>query len=135
MRIAVIGAGGLGGYFGGRLAQGGSDVLFVARGAHLKALRARGLRIESGLGDLHLPRVNATDDPSGLKQADIVIIAVKLGDTEVACRIAAPLVGAGTALVSFQNDVRKDAMLQGAFGEAAVLGGVGYIGASLARPA
>ncbi|MCW3477192.1 ketopantoate reductase family protein [Limobrevibacterium gyesilva] len=134
MRIIVVGAGGLGGYFGGRLAQGGADVTFVARGAHLRALQAEGLRIESGLGDLHLPDVPATEDPAGLPPADLVMIAVKLHDTEAACRLAAPVVGPGTAVVSFQNGVRKDAILRAAFGPGRVFGGVGYIGAAIARP-
>jgi 2-dehydropantoate 2-reductase len=136
MRIAVIGAGGVGGYFGGRLAQGGADVVFVAHGVHLEAMREDGLRIESRLGNLHLPEVTATDDlgAGGLPTADLVLIAVKLADTDSACRVSTPLVGPNTAVVSFQNGVDKDNVLRAAFGGAAVLGGVAYIGARIARP-
>ena len=78
MRIAILGSGGVGGYFGARLAAAGSDVCFIARGAHLAAMRAHGLRVESPLGNLHLPQVNVTDDPAAVGPADIVFFAVKL---------------------------------------------------------
>src|ERR1700752_2410007 len=84
MKIAVVGAGGVGGYFGARLAQGGCDVGFVARGAHLAALREHGLRVESQLGEIHLPKVRVSDDPIALGPADYVFICVKLWDTETA---------------------------------------------------
>lgn len=82
MRSVILGSGGVGGYFGGRLAEAGADVTFLARGAHLEAMRARGLRVLSPKGDLHLPRVNATDDPRAIGHADIVLFAVKLYDTD-----------------------------------------------------
>ena len=78
MRIVIMGAGGLGGYFGARLAAAGNDVAFVARGPHLAAIRQNGLRVESALGDLHLRDVVATDTPAALTPADVVMIAVKL---------------------------------------------------------
>src|SRR5678815_5195450 len=84
MRIVIMGAGGLGGYFGARLAAAGNDVAFVARGEHLAAIRRDGLRVESARGDLHLRDVTATDDPSTLAPADVVMVAVKLWDTEAA---------------------------------------------------
>src|SRR5437867_2217591 len=105
MRIAVVGAGGVGGYFGGRLAAAGADVAFVARGAHLAAMRANGLRIESPKGNLHLPRVAATDDPADIGPVDIVFFTVKLYDTEAASRALPPLVGPDTAVIPFQNGV------------------------------
>src|SRR5437773_1284289 len=81
MRIAIIGSGGVGGYFGGRLAAAGSDVIFIARGAHLEALRTKGLRLESPKGNLHLSRVTATDDPAAVGPVDVVLFTVKLGFT------------------------------------------------------
>jgi 2-dehydropantoate 2-reductase len=134
MRITIVGAGGVGGYFGARLAQGGCDVGFVARGAHLAALRENGLRVESPLGEIHLPKVRASDDPVALGAADYVFVCVKLGDTEAALRAVSPIVGAETAVISFQNGVRKDEMLRRVFGEKPVVGGVGYIGSKIERP-
>src|SRR5580704_3643231 len=112
MRIAVMGAGGVGGYFGARLAQGGSDVVFVARGAHFAALRERGLIIESKLGDVSLPKVQATDDPSELGPVDLVLICVKLWDTEAAAHAVSAIVGPTTAVLSMQNGVQKDDVLR-----------------------
>ena len=134
MRIAIIGAGGVGGYFGARLQQAGADVGFVARGAHLEALRRDGLKIESPLGDIHLPHVNATDNAADLGQAGIVWLAVKLWDTEAAIRSMTSVVGPGTGIISFQNGVQKDDVLRQAFGDKAVMGGVGYIAANIDRP-
>jgi len=134
MRIAIIGAGGVGGYFGARLQQAGADVGFVARGAHLEALRRDGLTVESPLGDIHLPRVNATDNAADLGQADIVWLAVKLWDTEAAIRSMKSVVGPDTGIISFQNGVQKDDVLRQAFGDRAVVGGVGYIAANIERP-
>src|SRR5258706_4389610 len=134
MKIAIIGAGGVGGYFGARLQQAGADVGFVARGAHLEALRRDGLKVESPLGNLHLPRVNVTDNAADLGRADIVWLAVKLWDTEAAMRSMSSVVGPDTGIISFQNGVQKDDVLRQAFGEKAVMGGVGYIAAHIDRP-
>jgi 2-dehydropantoate 2-reductase len=129
-----MGDGGLGGYFGARLAAAGNDVAFVARGAHLAAIRQNGLRVESARGDLHLRNVVATDDPATLAPADVVIIAVKLWDTEAAAEAVKPLVRPGTAVVSFQNGVGKDDVLTRILGRGAVIGGVGQIGVVIASP-
>ena len=134
MKIAIIGAGGVGGYFGARLQQGGADVGFVARGAHLEALRRGGLKVESPLGDIHLPRVNVTDNAAELGRVDIVWLAVKLWDTEAAIRSMTSVVGPDTGIISFQNGVQKDDVLRLAFGDHAVMGGVGYIAANIERP-
>jgi 2-dehydropantoate 2-reductase len=134
MKIAIIGAGGVGGYFGARLQQAGADVGFVARGAHLEALRRDGLKVESPVGDLHLPHVNVTDNPADLGRADIVWLAVKLWDTEAAIRSMKSIVGPATGIISFQNGVQKDDVLRQAFGDTAVMGGVGYIAANIDRP-
>ena len=135
MKIAVLGAGGAGGFFGGRLAHTGYDVTFIARGRHLAAMRERGLTIESAAqGDITVPRVKATDDPASAGTFDYVIIAVKLWDTETAARAARPLVGPGTAVLSLQNGVMKDDVLRREFGDAAVMGAVGYVASYIARP-
>jgi 2-dehydropantoate 2-reductase len=134
MRIVIMGAGGLGGYFGARLAAAGNDVAFVARGAHLAAIRAQGLRVTSALGDLHLRDVMATDDPASLGPADVVMIAVKLWDTEAAAQAVKPLLKPGTAVVSWQNGVNKDEVLTRVLGREAVIGGVGQIGVVIAEP-
>jgi 2-dehydropantoate 2-reductase len=134
MRIVIMGAGGLGGYFGARLAVAGNDVSFVARGAHLAAIRQEGLRVTSALGGLHLQGVAATDDPSTLSPADVIIVAVKLWDTEKAAEAVRPLVRPGTAVVSFQNGVNKDEVLTRILGRDAVIGGVGQIGVVIGSP-
>jgi 2-dehydropantoate 2-reductase len=134
MKIAVMGSGGVGGYFGGRLAHAGCEVAFIARGAHLAAMRESGLKIESGLGDTHLPKVSVTEDPRDIGPVDLVLFSVKLVDTEPAARSIAPLFGPNTGIVSFQNGVRKDDILRRIFGDQAVMGGVGYIATAVARP-
>ncbi|NDH52300.1 MAG: 2-dehydropantoate 2-reductase [Betaproteobacteria bacterium] len=135
MRITIMGSGGVGGYFGARLAQAGCDVSFVARGAQLAALRDNGLRIESPLGNLHLPKVQVTDRPADIAGgADLVLLGVKLWDTESAAAAIRPLIGAETAVVSFQNGVVKDDIVRGVLGAGSVIGGVCYIGASIAAP-
>jgi 2-dehydropantoate 2-reductase len=133
MRIAVMGSGGLGGYFGARLCEGGADVHFIARGAHLAALRSQGLRVE-GPSALHIPRVNATDDPGEIGVVDVVMLCVKLWDTEAALRQIRPLVGPATTITSFQNGVHKDQYLRDAFDAAQIMGGVGYVATTIDRP-
>ena len=133
MRIAVMGSGGLGGYFGARLAAGGADVRFVARGRHLEAMRSDGLRVE-GPEPIHVARVSATDDPGDIGVVDLVMFCVKLWDTETALRQIRPLVGPGTAIVSFQNGVLKDDALRAVYDAAQVMGGVGYVATTIDRP-
>lgn len=134
MRIAVMGSGGVGGYFGARLAMSGFDVSFIARGAHLAALRQNGLRVLSADGNLELAAVVATDDPHDVGLVDLVLFGVKLWDTESAARQLAPMMGSRTAVVSFQNGVSKDDTLRAVLGDRAVMGGVCYIAASIAEP-
>ena len=135
MKILVMGSGGVGGLYGGRLARAGCDVVFVARGAHLAALRAHGLTIENETqGDIHLPRVNVTEDPGAAGTVDLVLISVKLWDIEAAARAVRPALGAHTAVLSLQNGVMKDEVLQRELGAAAVMGGVGYVATHIARP-
>ncbi|MGP3937862.1 ketopantoate reductase family protein [Nonomuraea sp. KM88] len=134
MRIAVIGAGGVGGFFGGLLAKGGADVVFIARGAHLEALRRDGLRIEGGAHPVELANVRAVADPEEAGEADLVMVCVKLWDVEAALEQIRPLVGPGTTVVSFQNGVLKDDHLIAAFGAERVIGGVGYVATHISRP-
>lgn len=134
MRITIMGSGGVGGYFGGRLAQAGHDVTFIARGVQLQALRTSGLRLQSPLGDLHLPRVQASDDPAAAGSADLVLFGVKLWDTDAAAQALRPLLGEDTAVVSFQNGVVKDDILRAQLGARHVAGGVAYIAATIAEP-
>ncbi|MGW4485027.1 ketopantoate reductase family protein [Amycolatopsis sp. NPDC004368] len=134
MRVVVMGTGGVGGYFGARLAQGGHDVSFIARGKHLEALRANGLRVESPVGDVHLPKIDVTDDPTRLAPADVVLFGVKLWDTEASAELIKPLLTEQTAVVSFQNGVVKDDILRRVLGPEHVIGGVCYIAATIAEP-
>ena len=112
MKIAFFGAGGVGGLIGARLAQAGCDVAFVARGAHLAAMKNQGLTLESPVGNVHLAKVKATDNPADLGRVDLVIFAVKLWDTESAARSMAPMLGPDTGVISLQNGVTKDDILR-----------------------
>jgi 2-dehydropantoate 2-reductase len=134
MRIAIMGSGGLGGYFGARLVQGGgADVHFVARGKHLEAMRRDGLRIE-GPQPIQARSIHATDDPAEIGVADVVMLCVKLWDTEQAIEQIRPMVGPRTAVISFQNGVLKDQSLRDAFDAAQLMGGVGYVAATIEAP-
>lgn len=134
MRIAVVGSGGIGGYFGARLALGGADVGFVARGAHLEAIRQNGIKVDHGSESFQLRDVRATDQPAELGPVDLVMICVKLWDTQKAVEHVRPLVGPDTTIVSFQNSVLKDALLTEAFGRAQVIGGVAYVASTISEP-
>jgi len=134
MRIAVVGAGGVGGGFGAALAQAGGDVTFIARGAHLAAMKNTGLRIESPRGDVHLVPTQATDDPASIGPVDIVLFCVKLWDVESAGRQIKPLVGPQTAVIPLQNGVDAPERLAAILGERAVMGGVAQISASIVAP-
>ena len=134
MKIAVMGSGGVGGYFGAKLAHSGAEVHFIARGPHLVAIREHGLRIESSTGDLTIQPVNATDNPVEIGPADIVLFAVKLYDTEVAAEACRPLLGPETAVVTFQNGIDGLGVLRRVLGDAHVAGGVTYIAAGIAAP-
>ena len=129
-----MGSGGVGGVFGARLAKGGADVTFIARGAHLEAMRKNGLRIDGGKAPMALPKVNATDDPSSIGQVDMILFAVKLWDTESAARSVLSSIGPETGLISFQNGVQKDDMLRPIIGDAALLGGTSYVSAAITAP-
>lgn len=134
MRITIMGTGGVGGYFGGRLAQAGVDVRFIARGAHLAALRADGLRLLSPAGDLHLPKVQASADPAHFGPTDVVMFGVKLWDTQSAAQALLPAMGDSTAVISFQNGVVKEELLRSVLGAGPVVPGVAYISATIDSP-
>ena len=134
MKIAIIGSGGVGGYFGARLAASGQDVTFVARGAHLEAMQKKGLKVLSALGDLHLPEVMATSDTNIIGPVDVVMIAVKLWATEEAAAAAKPLIGPNTVAVSFQNGVVAVDTLLPVLGKEHVMGGVANIAALIDAP-
>lgn len=134
MRIAIMGSGGVGGYFGAKLQKGGADVHFIARGAHLAAMRENGLTVESAHDPIRLPKVDATDDPKEIGTVDIVLFAVKLWDTESAARSLKPIVGPDTGIISLQNGVQKDDALRGIFGADAVMGGAAYMATTIGRP-
>lgn len=127
MKIAIFGSGGVGGYFGGRLAAAGEDVTFLARGAHLAALRDGGLHIESPNGALHLPTVQATDRPADVGPVDVVLFTVKLYDVDEAAATLEPMIGPNTVVITLQNGVEAVDMVAKHVGAGHVAGGVAYI--------
>ncbi len=134
MRLAIMGAGALGCYFGGRLVAAGNDVTFIARGKQLDALKRDGLKIESPLGDLHLPEIRATDDPAEVGPVDLVLFLVKLYDTRAAASALLPLLGRKTAIVSFQNGIDGWQRIGEIVGHERVIGGTAVIPADLRAP-
>jgi 2-dehydropantoate 2-reductase len=134
VRIAIMGSGGVGGYVGARLQAAGASVVFIARGAHLAALRVEGLGLEHPQHPVHLPVVEATDDPATVGPVDLVVFAVKLGDTAAAARAMAPLVGPETRVLTLQNGIDSVALIREEAPAALVRGGVIYLSAAIARP-
>jgi len=134
MRIAIMAAGAVGGYFGARMAAAGHDVFFIARGAHLEAIKNKGLRIESVHGDLHLPKPNVTDDPKTVGEVDVVLFAVKLWDTEKAAALTKPMVGAHSRLITLQNGIDSVERIAPILGADNTVGGVTYIASTIAAP-
>ncbi len=134
MRIVVMGAGGVGGYFGGQLAKAGHEVIFVARGAHLAALQERGLKVESSIAPLALTRVNAVEAPLATAPADVVMFCVKLWDAESAAAQLAPVLAKGGVVIPFQNGVESHLILRRALGAERVAGGVAHISATIRSP-
>jgi 2-dehydropantoate 2-reductase len=134
MKMVMMGSGGVGGYFGARLAQAGHEVTFVARGAHLQAIRKNGLRITSELGDAQVQPARAVEEPAEAGLADAIVVAVKLWDLESAAQAIRPIVGAQTIVVSLQNGVDKDDVLASAVGKEHVIGGVTHIAAVIEKP-
>ena len=134
MRIAVVGAGGVGGGYGAALAHAGADVTFIARGAHLAAMKKHGLKVESPRGDTHLKPAQATDDPATVGPVDVVLFCVKLWDVESAGEQIKPMVGPNTAVIPMQNGIDASERLAPILGTQAVMGGVANISATIAAP-
>src|SRR2546423_2592044 len=134
MRIAICGSGGFGGYCGARLAAAGHDVHFIARGAHLAAMRSRGLRVESTLGNVHVPQPQAHADSAGIGAVDFVLFAVKLADVASAAERLRPLLAERTRVLCFQNGVEAPEIVARVIGAKHVLPGVAYIATAIAEP-
>lgn len=134
MRIAVMGSGGVGGYFGAMLARAGQEVAFVARGRHLAAIRERGLLVRSARGEMRIDNPVASDDPAALGRCDAVLFAVKLWDTETAARAIGPMLGDDSVVIPFQNGVESIERVGCALGARHVMGGAAYIAATVAEP-
>ena len=134
MKIAVMGTGGIGGTFGARLAAAGNDITFIARGAHLEAIREHGLKLLSPLGDLHISDARASDDTAAIGPVDAVLFTVKLYDVEAAAEACRPLLKDGTAVISLQNGIDSEARIEAVIGPGHVLGGIAYAPAAIAAP-
>jgi len=134
MRIAVIGTGAVGGYFGGKLAAAGHDLVFIARGRHLEALRREGLRVVSPGGNILIKDAVFTSDAQAAGRVDVALFCVKSYDTEIAARACAGLIGAETTILSLQNGIDNPEKLGGLFAADRILVGVVYIGAQIEAP-
>ena len=134
MRFAIMGAGGVGGYYGACLARGGNDVAFIARGPHLTAMRESGLLIHDRDGDFSVAPVNATDDISTLDPVDAVLLCVKLYDVEAAAKQIAPLLGPDSVVVTTQNGIEAPEIVDGVIGAGRTLAAATYISATITEP-
>ena len=134
MRFAIMGAGGVGGYYGACLARAGEGVAFIARGAHLTAMRDKGLLIHDRDGDFEVAPVTATDDPATLDPVDVVLMCVKLYDTESSAELIRPLIGPETVVVTLQNGVEAPEIVASVIGPGHTLGGATYISATITEP-
>jgi 2-dehydropantoate 2-reductase len=133
VRIAVFGAGGVGGYFGGRLGLAGAEVHLIARGTHLKALQEKGLTVKSTRGDFHID-LPATADPGSIGPCDFVLFCVKSTDTAAAARHLGPLLHDDTAVISLQNGIENEDVIASAVGGRHVVGGAAYIFSTILQP-
>ena len=134
MRIAVIGTGGIGGPYGASLTKAGADVTFVARGAHLAAIRENGLHIEGDRGETHIRLAQATDDIAGIGTVDIVLCCVKLWDLEVVAEQIRAIIGSQTAVIPLQNGVDAAQRLTSILGYDAVMGGMAFVTGAIIAP-
>lgn len=134
MRIAVMGTGAVGGYFGAKLAAAGHDLGFVARGRHLQALSVNGLRVDSPAGNLRITKARFTDNPATIGAVDVILFCVKSYDTESAADQIKPLVADRTLILSMQNGVDNPAKLARVYRPEQVLPAVVYVGAQLTAP-
>lgn len=134
MRIAIMGAGGVGGYYGARLAQAEHDVVFITRGEQLSAIQARGLKLVGSAGDVVITAAEATDDPGRLAPVDVVLFCVKLFDTEDAARAMAPLLSKGGVCITLQNGVDGQDRIGAIVGNDRVMGGIAFVSALIESP-
>lgn len=134
MRIAAMAAGGVGGYYGARLAAAGHDVFFIARGAHKEAIEKNGLTVESVNGDVHIAKANVTDDPKKVGPVDVVLFAVKLWDTEKAAEACLPLLGPSTRVITMQNGVDSYERIAPIVGAERAIPAVTYVVTVIDRP-
>jgi len=134
MQIAIFGTGSVGGYFGGRLAESGQDVTFIARHKHLAAIQSNGLRIESPKGNVHISAAKATDNPATIGKVDVVLVGVKAWHVQEAALAIRPLIREKTIVVPLLNGVEAPAQLMAVLGEDHVLGGLCQISAFIAEP-
>lgn len=134
MRVAVFGTGGVGGYFGGRLAQAGAEVTFIARGEHLRAIKANGLKVDSTSGDFVIYPAKATDDVNEVGVVDLVILGVKAWQVPEAARAIKPLVGPNTTVLPLQNGVDAVPQLVAELGSESVIGGLCRIVSFVVEP-
>jgi 2-dehydropantoate 2-reductase len=134
MRIAIMAAGAVGAYFGARMADAGHDVHFIARGAHLDAIRKNGLKVDSALGNTVIKNAKATDDPRTVGPVDIVLFAVKLWDTEKAAEQMKPLIGPDTRVISLQNGIDSYDRIAPIIGKEHAVGGATYVATVIAEP-
>ena len=134
MRIAVMGSGGVGGYFGGLLARTGHEVGFVARGAHLAALRSNGLQVKSVHGDFEVAPVEAADQPSELGTVDLVLMTIKTPDVEQAAQAVKPIVGEDTAVLSLLNGVEAPEQIAVVIGKEHVVAGATWVSSAIEAP-
>ena len=134
MKIAIVGAGGVGGYFGARLADAGVDVTFLARGAHLDAMRSRGLSVESPLGDTHVASVKTGANTDDVGPVDAIIFSVKMKDTETAAEAIKPLVDAGGSVFTLQNGIESAARMGAIVGTENVVPGTAMIASTIVQP-
>jgi 2-dehydropantoate 2-reductase len=134
MRIAIMGTGAVGGYFGAKLAAAGHQVVFIARQKHLATLRRKGLRVASPAGNLHVQNALFTDSPADAGIVDLVLFCVKSYDTAEATAALAPLMSGRTAILSLQNGIDNPAKIASCWGAARTFAGVVYIGAQVSAP-
>jgi 2-dehydropantoate 2-reductase len=134
MKIAVMGAGSMGGYLGGRLAQAGRDVTFIARGRHLRAIQENGLHVQSPAGDFVVKPAAATDDPKNVGPVDLILLCVKSYDVLNAAQMLQPVVAPQTVLIPVQNGIGHIELISRVLGAEHVLGGVSLISARISAP-
>ena len=134
MRIAIMGTGGVGGYYGGLLSQKGQEVIFVARGAHLQAMRQKGLQVKSVHGDFLVSPIRATDDPLEVGPVDLILFCTKTYHTDIAAQAIKPMIGKDTVVVPLQNGIDAADRLGAFIGREHLLGGVTWLSAAIEGP-